>query len=121
MFVVAIEKGLIADEVIGYAEIPLDTPPKGSKKTPLLDATTKEEIGSVELTLETKVTPAKSLLLDNITINIEAEGDIVGTPEPYVVFRIGCCSGQTETSNEVKASFKQDIELKFGEEEKLEI
>lgn len=120
LIVVAMEKGMITDDIIGHGELLLDSLSSGEKKIPLLNETGKEEIGSVTLSIVTKQTANKTLLLDSISINISEEGEIIGTPEPFVVARVGCCSGRTETSNEAKTVFKKDIELRFGEEENIE-
>ncbi len=80
LIVVAMEKGMITDDIIGHGELLLDSLSSGEKKIPLLNETGKEEIGSVTLSIVTKQTANKTLLLDSISINISEEGEIIGTP-----------------------------------------
>lgn len=46
---------------------------------------------------------------------------MIGDSEPYIVLRIGGASNRTETGDKNKCQFKRGIQLKYNDEDALDI
>lgn len=121
MFVVVFQKGIINDEIIGVGQLGLNELSSNADKKAvgMNELEGVAGVSAVSLTLSAKLTGCKSLILDNISLSFQEQGEIIGTPEPYVVAKVGSSCGRTENGSESKMTFKKAIELKFGEQQNL--
>lgn len=59
--------------------------------------------------------------LDSLAVTFIEGADLLGDSEPYIVARVGGWSARTETGDGNKFSFKKGLEIKYFDEEVLEL
>ncbi len=120
MHILIWESNLLKDKVIASNNVLLEGLTSGEKKIQLFDED-KKSAGFITLSLNVKQVPAKIISIDNINIEFTEGTDIIGQSQPYVIMRIGGASNRTETGDKNKVAFKRSFELKYSDEEHIEI
>lgn len=78
-------------------------------------------MGSITLNLSVKQVPSKIVILEAIGIELSEGADMIGESEPYIVAKLGGTSNRTETGDKNIYNFKKGIELKYFDEDLLEL
>lgn len=116
--VIAYEKKMIKDEIIGVGETFLEEIKGGTSTVKLLNRTGKEK-GVITFNSATKKATAKTLRITEIKGEFTKNTDMIGQMDPFVEVKIGGCSERTETADGAgkNATFTREIILKFVEED----